>query len=165
MEKITLMGNPMSTVGSLPEVGKLAPDFTLAAQDLSDIKLSDFAGKRVVLNIFPSLDTDVCAASVRRFNVEASKMPNTVVLCVSMDLPFAAARFCTINGIENVKTASGFRSDFGDAYGVKIADGPMRGLYARSLVVIDTDGTVIANELVSEITNEPDYTVATDKLK
>ena len=165
MEKITLMGNPMSIVGSLPEVGTQAPDFTLVAQDLSEIKLSDYAGKRVVLNIFPSMDTDVCAASVRRFNVEASSLPDTVVICVSMDLPFAATRFCTANGIKNVTTGSGFRSDFGKAYGVEIADGPMRGLYARSLVIIDRDGTVLANELVSEITNEPDYALATAKLK
>ncbi|MCM1319158.1 MAG: thiol peroxidase [Muribaculaceae bacterium] len=165
MEKITLMGNPMNTVGSLPEVGTPAPDFTLVAQDLSEIKLSDYAGKRVVLNIFPSMDTDVCAASVRRFNVEAASLPDTVVICVSMDLPFAATRFCTANGIKNVTTGSGFRSDFGKVYGVEIADGPMKGLYARSLVVIDRDGTVLANELVQEITNEPDYSIATDKLK
>lgn len=164
METITLQGNPMHIVGTLPAIGTQAPDFVLTAQDLSDIKLSDFKGKRVVLSIFPSLDTDVCAASVRHFNVEASKLPDTVVICVSMDLPFAAARFCSVNGIKNVCTGSGFRSDFGKTYGVEIADGPMRGLYARALVIIDKDGKVIGNELVKEVTNEPDYDLATSLL-
>lgn len=154
----------MHTVGTLPEVGQVAPDFTLTGQDLADFSLLDYKGKRVVLNIFPSLDTDVCAASVRRFNEEASKLPDTVVICASMDLPFAAARFCVANGIKNVVTGSGFRSDFGDAYGVKFADGPLRGLYSRALVVIDRDGTVIANELVEEVTTEPNYDLVTNLL-
>ena len=150
----------MQTVGELPAVGAQAPDFVLTAQDLSDTFLGSFKGKRVVLNIFPSLDTDVCAASVRRFNVEASKLPDTVVVCVSADLPFAAARFCSVNGIENVTTGSTFRSDFGKVYGVEIADGPLRGLMARSLVVIDRDGKVLGTQLVDEMTHEPDYELA-----
>lgn len=165
MEKVKLNEMEFSLVGKLPEVGSMAPDFCLTGKDLGDIKLSDFRGKRVVLNIFPSLDTDVCAASVRHFNVDAAKMPNTVVLGVSMDLPFAAARFCTINGIENVMTASGFRSDFGKTYGVELADGPMRGLFARALVVIDETGKVVGKELVRQITDEPDYTLPLSLLK
>ena len=150
----------MSTVGELPTIGAQAPEFIVTGQALNDIKLSDFKGKRVVLNIFPSLDTDVCAASVRRFNIEVSELPDTVVLCVSMDLPFAAHRFCTVNNIKNVMTGSGFRSDFGKAYGIELTDGLLRGLYARALVVIDRDGKVIGTELVEEITSEPDYELA-----
>lgn len=165
MAQVKFMGNPMETCGNLPKVGSEAPEFTLTAQDLSDITLDSLKGKQVVLNIFPSLDTDVCAASVRRFNQDAVKYPDTVVLCVSQDLPFAAARFCTVNGIENVKTASGFRSDFGKKYGVEITDGPLRGLYARSVVVIGKDGKVKGTQLVEEITEEPDYKAAEDFLK
>lgn len=150
----------MHIIGNLPEAGSSAPEFTLTGQDLGDIKLSDYKGKRVVLNIFPSLDTDVCAASVRRFNIEASELPDTVVICVSMDLPFAAQRFCSVNNIKNVVTGSGFRSDFGKIYGVELVDGPLRGLYARSLVIIDRDGKVMGTELVEEITSEPDYDLA-----
>ena len=149
--------NPTTTIGNLPSVGTKAPEFKLTGQDLSDFSLENFKGKRIVLNIFPSLDTDVCAASVRKFNEEASKLENTVVICASMDLPFAATRFCVANGIKNVMTGSGFRSDFGDIYGVKLVDTPLRGLYARAVVVIDSDGKVIGTELVEEITNEPDY--------
>lgn len=152
-----LHGTPMNLAGELPTAGSMAPGFTLTGADLSEIRLSDYAGRRLVLNIFPSLDTDVCAASVRYFNKEASSYVNTAVLCVSMDLPFAAGRFCSVNGIDNVKTASAFRSDFGRTYGVEIADGPMRGLLARSLVVIDTDGRILATSLSPEITEEPDY--------
>lgn len=165
MSTVTLMGKPFNLVGELPATGTEAPAFVLAAQDLSDIFLNNFKGKRVILNIFPSLDTDVCAASVRRFNKDASQLPNTVVLCVSMDLPFAATRFCTVNGIENVMTASGFRSDFGKVYGVEIQDGPMRGLYARALVVIDENGKILGTSLCDEITNEPDYAYAESLLK
>lgn len=164
METVTFQGTPMHTVGDLPKAGDNAPAFTLTAQNLSDIKLDDFKGKRVILNIFPSLDTDVCAASVRRFNTDASKLENTEVLCVSMDLPFAASRFCVANGIDHVATASGFRSDFGKTYGVELADGPLRGLYARALVVIDTDGKVLGTSLCKEITEEPDYKFAEDLL-
>lgn len=157
METIELNGLQMHTVGNLPEVGTQAPDFTLTGQQLNDITLEQFKGKRVVLNIFPSLDTDVCAASVRFFNKDVASLPNTVVLCVSADLPFAAARFCSVNGIENVMTASTFRSDFGKVYGCEIADGPMRGLMARCLVVIDENGKVIGTSLNKEIVKEPDY--------
>lgn len=160
MGKVKFQGNPMKLAGALPAVGSYAPPFTLAAQDLSDITLESLRGKRVVLNIFPSLDTDVCAASVRRFNVEAASLPDTTVLCVSMDLPFAAARFCSVNGIDNVGTASGFRSDFGENYGIMIAEGPLRGLYARCLVVIDVDGKVLGVSLCEETTDEPDYEFA-----
>lgn len=160
MVTVKLGGNPVNLYGELPKTGSQAPDFTLTAQDLSDITLNDFKGKRLILNIFPSLDTDVCAASVRHFNMEASQFADTKVLCVSMDLPFAAKRFCTINGIENVETASGFRSDFGKTYGVEIMDGPLRGLYARALVVIDRDGKVLGTSLCEEITQEPDYEFA-----
>lgn len=157
MTTVKFAGNPVNVYGELPKVGEQAPDFTLAAQDLSDVKLSDFKGSRVVLSIFPSLDTDVCAASVRHFNVEASQLPDTKIINVSMDLPFAAKRFCTVNGIENVSTGSGFRSEFGKDYGVEIVDGPLRGLYARALVVIDRDGKVMGTSMCDEITHEPDY--------
>lgn len=160
MAEVKFMGNPVATVGELPTTGADAPAFTLVGQDLADITLDSLKGKQIVLNIFPSLDTDVCAASVRRFNQDAAKYPDTVVLCVSQDLPFAAARFCTANGIENVLTASGFRSDFGKDYGVEIADGPLKNLYARAVVVIGKDGKVKGSQLVDEITNEPDYTAA-----
>ena len=165
MATVKFMGNEVKTYGNLPETGAVAPEFTLVGQDLADITLDDLKGKQVVLNIFPSLDTDVCAASVRRFNQDAVKYPDTVVLCVSQDLPFAAARFCTVNGIENVKTASGFRSDFGKAYGVEIEEGPLKGLYARSVVVIGKDGKVKGSQLVEEMTNEPDYDAAEALLK
>ncbi len=165
METVFLNGTPMHLSGELPKVGSDAPYFALVAKDLSEINLHDYKGKRVVLNIFPSIDTDVCAASVRRFNKEASELPNTVVLCVSEDLPFAAGRFCSANGIDNVYTASGFRSDFGKDYGVELVDGPLRGLYARGLVVIDENGKVLGTSLCQEITEEPDYEFAKNLLK
>lgn len=158
--KTSFQGKPIDTIGELPGKGSEAPEFVLVGQDLGEIRLSDYKGKRVVLNIFPSLDTDVCAASVRRFNKEAASLPDTVVICVSMDLPFAATRFCTINGIENVVTGSGFRSDFGKSYGVEMTDGPLKGLYARSLVIIDKDGKVIGGQMVDDIVHEPDYELA-----
>lgn len=147
----------MHICGELPKAGEAAPDFALVGRDLSDINLHDYRGKRVVLNIFPSLDTDVCAASVRRFNKDVSEYPDTVVLCVSKDLPFAAARFCSVNGIDNVATASAFRSDFGKNYGVEFVDGPLRGLFARALVVIDKEGKVLGTSLCEQVTDEPDY--------
>lgn len=147
----------MHICGELPKAGEAAPDFALVGRDLSDINLHDYRGKRVVLNIFPSLDTDVCAASVRRFNKDASEYPDTAVLCVSKDLPFAAARFCSVNGIDNVATASAFRSDFGKNYGVEFVDGPLRGLFARALVVIDKEGKVLGTSLCEQVTDEPDY--------
>jgi len=166
MSKVTLNGSPVNTIGELPVVGSKAPDFSLVGTSLSDVKNTDFEGKRLVLNIFPSLDTATCAASVRRFNVEASKLANTSVICISKDLPFAHNRFCVAEGIANVVSASEFRSNaFGKAYGVMITDSVLQGLLARSVVVLDTDGTVLHTELVSEIANEPDYQLALDSLK
>lgn len=160
MDTVFFNGTPMHINGELPKAGQDAPDFALVGKDLSEIALKDFKGERIVLNIFPSLDTDVCAASVRRFNKEASEFPNTKILCVSMDLPFAAARFCSVNDIANVSTASGFRSDFGKTYGVELMDGPLRGLYARALVVIDENGKILGTSLCEQITEEPDYEFA-----
>lgn len=160
METVYLNDLPMHLAGELPKPKEEAPNFALVGKDLNEIALHDFKGKRIVLNIFPSLDTDVCAASVRRFNKEASELKDTVVLCVSQDLPFAAARFCTVNDITNVFTASAFRSSFGKEYGVEITDGPMRGLLARALVIIDRDGKVLATSLCRQITEEPDYELA-----
>jgi thiol peroxidase len=158
MAKITLQGNPVETIGELPAVGQAAPPFTLTRTDLSDCTLKEFAGKKVVLNIFPSIDTSVCAASVRRFNVEAAAHPETVVLCISADLPFAHHRFCEAEGIEKVIPLSVFRSpDFGQDYGVKIISGPIAGLMSRAVVIIDGSGRVIYTEQVPEITQEPDY--------
>lgn len=160
MAKITLGGSECHTCGTLPAIGAPAPGFTLVKTDLSPLSLEDLKGKKVVLNIFPSLDTDVCAASVRRFNQEASTRPGVTVVCVSKDLPFAMARFCTINGLENVVPASAFRSDFGEKYGVTITDGPLAGLLARAVVVLDEKGNVVYTQLVDEITDEPDYASA-----
>lgn len=157
MEKTYFQGTPIDIYGEMPKAGTMAPDFKLIGADLSEIRLEDFKGHRVVLNIFPSLDTAVCAASVRKFNVETAELPDTKILCVSMDLPFAASRFCVAEGIKNVITASGFRSDFGKEYGVLMENGPLMGLYARALVVIDRDGKVLGSSLVKEITEEPDY--------
>lgn len=160
MTTFTRDGNVYHTYSALPAVGSKAPNFTLTGADLNDIKLDDFSGKRLVLNIFPSLDTAVCARSVREFNVRASNLENTVVLCVSADLPFAASRFCTVEGIENVVTGSTFRSTFGIDYGVRIMDKPFEGLNARSVVVIDTDSTILYSQLVPVMTDEPDYDAA-----
>ena len=158
MAKITLKGNPVNTVGNLPEVGSKAPDFKLVANDLSEKTLADLAGQKVILNIFPSLDTPTCAASVRRFNAEASKLENTVVLCISKDLPFAQARFCGAEGLEDVHTLSSFRSnDFSNAYGTLIVDGPLAGLESRAVVVVDENGNVTYTQQVPEIVDEPNY--------
>ncbi len=158
MANITFKGNEVHTQDSLPATGSKAPGFTLVKTDLSETSLNDYKGKKVVLNIFPSVDTGVCAASVRRFNAEASKLNNTVVLCISRDLPFAAARFCGAEGLTNVVTASEFRDDnFSKAYGVRMTDGPLTGLLSRAVVVIDETGTVIYTEQVPEIAQEPDY--------
>ena len=162
---VFLNGTPMHLIGNLPEVGTEAPNFALVTKDLGEISLHDFKGKRVVLNIFPSLDTPVCAASIRRFNQDVSKLDNTAVICVSEDLPFAMARFCAANDIENVYTGSAFRSDFGKAYGVEIVDGPMRGLLARAVVVLDENGKVIGTNLCEQITTEPDYNFVENLLK
>ncbi len=166
MSKVTLKGNPVTTIGDLPLIGSKAPDFSLVGTNLADVKNTDFGGKRVILNIFPSLDTATCAASVRRFNVEASKLQDATVVCVSKDLPFAHGRFCTAEGIENVISASEFRSNaFGKNYGVMITDGPLQGLMARAVVVLDKEGTVLYSQLVPEITEEPDYESALNSLK
>jgi thiol peroxidase len=161
MADFKLKGNPFHTVGDLPAVGAAAPDFELTGTDLGAVTRADLKGKRAILNIFPSLDTDVCAMSVRRFNEEAAGLDDTTVLCVSQDLPFAHKRFCAAEGIENVVSASDFRTgDFGRAYGVRIADGPLAGLLARSVIVLDGDGTVLHSQLVPETTEEPDYDAA-----
>jgi thioredoxin-dependent peroxiredoxin len=166
MAQVTFQGNPVPTSGELPSVGGTTPEFSLTKGDLSEVSLASYAGRKVVLNIFPSLDTPVCAASVRRFNVAASTLADTTVLCVSADLPFAAGRFCTTEGLENVVPASTFRNPgFGKAYGVEITDGPLRGLLARAVVVVDGNGKVIYRELVPEIVNEPNYEAALAALK
>jgi thiol peroxidase len=159
MAQITLRGNPINTVGELPAVGSPAPAFTLTGINLSPITKDQFSGKPVVLNIFPSVDTPVCATSVRTFNERAAASGATV-LCVSNDLPFAFARFCGAEGIENVQTGSSFRDSFGEDYGVSLVDGPMAGLLARAIVVIGADGNVTYTELVPEIAQEPDYDAA-----
>ncbi len=160
MATTALKGTPVHTVGELPVVGSKAPVSSLAGADLSELTAETFAGKRVILNIFPSIDTKVCATSVRRFNQLASGLEDTVVVCASADLPFAASRFCGAEGLDNVVTGSSFRSDFGTAFGVELADSGMKGLLARSVIVIGTDGTVLHSELVPEITTEPDYDAA-----
>lgn len=166
MAQITLKGNPLHTSGELPKVGTPAPAFSLVKTDLGEAKLQDFGGRRLVLNIFPSLDTPTCAASVRKFNAAAGSLPDTTVLCVSADLPFAAKRFCTTEGLENVVPASCFRSpEFGAAYGLTMVDGPLKGLLARAVVVVDASGQVRHTELVPEIAQEPDYDRALAALK
>ena len=160
MSTVTLRGNAIDVGGTFPQPGAAAPGFTLVGKDLSDVSLESFGGRKV-LNIFPSVDTGTCAASVRRFNELASKLENTVVLCVSADLPFAQARFCGAEGLENVVTLSTLRhGDFLSAYGVAIASGPMTGLAARAVVVLDADDKVVYSQLVPEIANEPDYDAA-----
>ena len=153
-------GEVVDVKGNLPTVGEKAPDFTLTADDLSEIELSDFAGQNLVLNIFPSIDTPTCATSTRRFNEELANLRDTAVLCVSADLPYAQKRFCGSEGLERVKTASTFRSTFSDDYGVTVLTGIRRGLTARMVVVIDTGGTVRHVELVKEVSTEPDYLAA-----
>lgn len=164
MANTAFKGTPVQTIGDLPAQGAAAPDFTLTCADLSDVASADLAGRRVVLNIFPSVDTGVCAASVRKFNELAAGLDNATVVCASADLPFALGRFCGAEGLENVVAASTFRSDFAEAYGVKMVDGPLAGLNARSVVVFDADGTVLHSELVSDITVEPDYDAAISAL-
>lgn len=158
METVYFKGNPCHTYGSVPKVGEEAPCFHLAGANLAQVQCGDFKGKRVVINIFPSLDTEVCARSVRRFNEEAAKLDDTVVICVSMDLPFAMSRFCTLEGINNVIFASAFRSPlFGQKFGVQLCDGPLAGLLTRAVIVIDQDRKVAYRDLVNEITDEPNY--------
>ncbi len=166
MATTNFKGQPVKLIGEFIQVGKVAPDFELVKTDLSSFSLKDLKGKNVVLNIFPSLDTSVCATSVRKFNKMAAGLKDTVVLAISKDLPFAHARFCTTEGIENVVPLSDFRySDFDESYGVRMADGPLAGLLARSVVVIGKDGTVAYTELVPEITQEPDYEKALAAMK
>jgi thiol peroxidase len=165
MAEITFRGNPIHTVGDLPAVGSAAPDFTVAGSDLGDVSLGDFAGQNLVISIFPSIDTQVCATSVRTFNERAVALEGTTVLNVSADLPFALGRFCGAEGIEDVKTASTFRSEFGDTYGVKIGEGPLAGLMSRAVVVVNGDGVVTYTEQVPEIGQEPDYDAALAALK
>ena len=166
MAKITLQGNPFDTLGSLPAVGSKAPDFKLSASDLSVKSLQDFEGKKLVLNIFPSIDTPTCATSVRTFNKEAAALENAMVICVSRDLPFAQSRFCGAEGIENVITLSDFATgDFGKDYKLEIANGPLANLHSRAIVVIDENGIVTHTEQVGEIADEPNYADALAHLK
>ncbi|MFZ3299023.1 thiol peroxidase [Ralstonia pickettii] len=166
MANVTLGGNPIEVGGQFPTAGSKAPAFTLVGADLKDVSLADFAGKRKVLNIVPSLDTPVCATSTRKFNEAAAKLDNTVVLSISADLPFAAGRFCTTEGIANVKPLSTFRDKgFKQAYGVDITSGPLAGVTARAVVVLDADDTVLYSQLVPEIKDEPNYDAALAVLK
>ncbi len=165
MATVTLKGNSFNTIGELPNTDNQAPDFTLVKGDLSSVSLSDFAGKKLVLNIFPSIDTGTCAASVRSFNKKAAELNNTVVLCISKDLPFAQNRFCGAEGIENVITLSDFRTgQFGKDYGNLIVDGPLAGLLSRSIVVINENGKIVYTEQVAETVNEPNYDLALQNL-
>lgn len=166
MANVTLKGKPVHTIGDLPRVGARAPDFKLVAGDLKDVSLQDYAGKRKILNISPSLDTSVCATAARRFNEQAGKLPDTVVLLVTSDLPFAQKRFCAAEGLQNVVPLSMMRSrDFAKDYGVLITDGPMAGICTRAVVVLDEKDQVVYNQLVPEITTEPDYDKALAAVK
>lgn len=166
MAKITLKGNKINTLGDLPKVGSQLLDFALVKNDLSVATLADYAGKKLVLNIFPSLDTGTCAASVRYFNQEAASLENTVVLCISRDLPFAQARFCGAEGLNNVETLSDFRGgSFGRDYQVEIVDGPLAGLESRAVIVADENGKVVYTQQVPEIVDEPDYAPVLAALK
>ena len=159
MATVTLKGNPFETVGNLPKVGDKAPGFSVVKDDLSDLNLTDISG-RIVLNIFPSIDTDTCAMSVRQFNQKATALDNTTVVCISKDLPFALARFCGAEGLNKVEVGSAFRSSFGEDYGVTVKTGPLKGLLSRAVVVIDENGKVIYTEQVAETADEPDYDAA-----
>ncbi len=165
MATITLKGNEIHTKGILPGVGEQAPNFTLVNPDLAEKTLSDYKGQRVVLNIFPSIDTGICAASTRRFNKMASSLENTKVLCVSRDLPFAMARFCGAEGLDTVETLSDFKTgSFGEDYQLTINDGPLAGLHSRAVVVLDETGKVLYNQQVPEIAEEPNYEAAIQSL-
>lgn len=166
MADITLRGNTIHTSGELPKTGGEAPGFRLVTKELKDVSLHEYAGKKKVLNIFPSVDTPTCATSVRKFNAEASKLDNTAVLCISADLPFAQARFCGAEGLANVVTLSTMRDrHFAKDYGVLLEDGPLAGLTARAVVVLDADNKVLYSELVKEIGDEPDYAAALKALR
>lgn len=158
MAQITLDGTLTTTSGELPEVGQAAPDFKLTKTDLSSVSLKDYRGSRLILNIFPSAGTGVCSASVRRFNKEATSLENTKVICISKDLPFALSGFCGAEGLNNVETLSDFKDNaFGRDYGVRIESGIFQGLHARAVLILDEEGKVIYNQLVSEIGEEPNY--------
>lgn len=166
MSQVTLRGNPIKVDGTFPSTGSKAPAFKLVGKDLADVTLANFSGKRKVLNIFPSVDTPTCAASVRHFNESASQLDNTVVLCISADLPFAQARFCGAEGLDNVVTLSTLRGhEFIKDYGVALAEGPFAGLTARAVVVLDEQDKIIHTELVGEIANEPNYDAVLAVLK
>lgn len=161
MATVTIKGSQIETYGNLPLVGSAAPEFKLISKDLEEITLDSLKGKKIILNIFPSIDTPVCATSTRRFNKEAASLKNTIVVCVSADLPFAAGRFCSAEGIDNVKTGSVFRDDeFGKKYGVEMVTGPFSQLLSRAVVIIDEAGKIIYTEQVSEIADEPNYEAA-----
>lgn len=161
MATVTLKGSKINTLGTLPSKGSKAPAFNLTKNDLSSVSLSDYAGSKVVLNIFPSVDTGTCAQSVRQFNTEAAELDNTIVLCISKDLPFAQARFCGAEGIENVEMLSDFKDgNFGKAYNLEFTDGPLAPLHSRAVVVVDEKGTVLYSEQVPEIVDEPNYKAA-----
>lgn len=163
---VTLGGNPVAVAGNFPQKGQTAPAFSLVGKDLADVTLASLAGKRKILNIFPSIDTPTCATSVRQFNQKANDVANTVVLCISADLPFAQGRFCGAEGLDNVVSLSTMRGrEFLNAYGVEVADGPLAGVAARAVVVLDENNVVLHSELVAEIKNEPDYAAALAALK
>ena len=165
MAKVTLKGNEINTIGNLPANGNKAPDFKLTKTDLSSAKLSDYSGKKIVLNIFPSIDTGTCAQSVRKFNEEVAKFDNTNVLCISKDLPFAQARFCGAEGIENVEMLSDFRDgNFGKAYNLEFSDGPLQSLLSRVVVVLNENQEIVYTEQVPEIVDEPDYKAALEAI-
>lgn len=165
MATVTLKGNTLNTIGNLPQNQSKAENIELVKTDLSTLNLTDYLGKKVVLNIFPSVDTGVCAQSVRQFNKDLSSLENTVVICISKDLPFAQNRFCAAEGLDNVIMASDFRTDFGKVYGVEMIDGPLKGLLARAVVVLNEEGTIVYTELVPEITIEPNYEAALQATK
>ncbi|MGB6153122.1 MAG: thiol peroxidase [Pricia sp.] len=166
MSEITLKGNKINTIGSLPKKGEKAPDFELTKTDLSSASLSDYSGKKTVLNVFPSIDTGTCAQSVRKFNEEVSKLDNTQVLCISKDLPFAQARFCGAEGIKNVEMLSDFRDgNFGKAYQLEFSDGPLQSLLSRVVVVMNENQEIVYTEQVPEIVDEPDYEAALEAIK
>ncbi len=165
MASVTLGGTPVNTIGNLPEVGSPAPAFTLSRNDLSSVSLNDYRGKKLILNIFPSVDTGVCAQSIRTFNEKAASLENTEVLCISRDLPFAQARFCGAEGIENVHTLSDFKSgEFGKDYGLILVDGGFEGLHSRAIVIVDERGKILYTEQVPEIGQEPNYNAALNAL-
>ncbi len=165
MATVTLKGNKIHTLGNLPAIGGSAPDFKLTMTDLSSSSLSEYEGRKLVLNIFPSIDTGTCAASVRQFNKEAAELENTIVLCISKDLPFAQTRFCGAEGIENVVMLSDYKDGgFGKAYQVELTDGPLQGLLSRSVVVVNENGNVVYTEQVAETVDEPNYKAALEAL-